>query len=238
MRFGPIASVLICLAGSCGYVRGETFFGPTAGTNRFLVASNEAVIISSVIANDPLICDVTASNATYYVKLLPTGSARFAVPGPAEMHVPNPCALYLRRLQNTGIRMILLAGGDTTNGAVASVPAGKTVEFFNSLDSDVTPNAYLVKTGAGSNLVQVLPGARVDGPADLRFFNTVAFNVALSSYWFVEDVFQNPNVLVPSQSQTPQIIVEKSGNLSVWQPVALFGQSVGSNTFYRLRILK
>jgi hypothetical protein len=52
----------------------------------------------------------------------------------------------------------------------------------------------------------------------------------------VEDVFQNPNALVSSQA--PQIFAEKSGDLNLWQPVAMFGQSVRSNTFYRLRISK
>ncbi len=84
----------------------------------------------------------------------------------------------------------------------------------------------------------MLAGQRLDGPVDIRFYNTVSANVALISYWFVEDVFQNPNVFLPSASQTPQIFVEKSGDLNLWQPVAIFGQSLGSNTFYRLRISK
>src|SRR5262245_7340137 len=117
MRFALFSCAFLFLSASCGYLGAETFFGPSGGTNRFLVASNEAVIVSSVLCNDPIICDVTASNATYYVKVVASGSARLAIPGPAELHVPGVCALYLRRLQNTGIRMILLAASDTTNGA-------------------------------------------------------------------------------------------------------------------------
>src|SRR5438067_2034685 len=117
MRAAAVMLLHLCLALSIAHSSAETFFGPSATTNKFLIASNESVIISSIVS----------------------------------------------------------AGG--------------------VLSGDV-----------------------------------------LISNWFVEDVFQNPNVFLPSASQTPQIFVEKSGDLNLWQPVAIFGQSLGSNVFYRLRI--
>ena len=227
----------LCLALSIAHSSAETFFGPSATTNKFLIASNESVIISSIIsAGGVLSGDVLVSNSSYAVRLYPSATSRFALAGPAELRLPSPCAVYFKRVQNASIRTVFLAGNDTTNGFLASVPSGKTLELFDSLDADVSPNVYLVKAGFGSNQVQVLAGQRMDGPVDIRFYNTVSANVALISYWFVEDVFQNPNVFLPSASQTPQIFVEKSGDLNLWQPVAIFGQSLGSNTFYRLRI--
>ena len=197
------------------------------------------MVISSIVSAAGLLNgDVMASNSAYAVHLYPSGTGRYALAGPVELRIPSACALYFKRVQNISIRTILLTGNDNTNGFLVSVPAGKTVEFFDSLDGDVIPNAFLVKTGFGSNQVQVVGGQRLDGPVDVRFYNTISGNVASFSYWFVEDVFQNPNALVPSASQAPQIFVEKSGDLNRWQPVAIFGQSLGSNTFYRLRITK
>jgi len=218
-------------------LKAETFFGPSAPGNKLLIASNEAVIISSIMCAPGLLTgDVMTSNSSYAVHLYPAGGTRMALSGPAELRIPSPCALYFKRLQDTPIRTVFLAGNDATNGFLVSVPSGKTLEFFESMNTDVVPNTYLVKSGFGSNQVQVLSGQRLDGPADVRFYNSGSANVALCSYWFVEDVFQNPNAFRPSGSQMPQIFVEKSGDLNLWQSVAAFGQSVGSNSFYRLRI--
>jgi hypothetical protein len=235
MKSFVLGILWLCLAVSPS-AQAETFYGPTVAGNHFLIASNEAAIISSVMSADTLACDLLISNISYAVRLSPSGSARYAIAGPAELRVPGSGALYFKRVQNAGIRTVLLAGNDVTNGVGVSVPAGKSVEFFSSLDGDVTPNAFLVKSGQGSNAVQVAAGQRLDGPADIRFLNSGSLNVASFSYWFVEDVFQNPALLISSQAQAPQIIVEKSSDLTGWQPVAFFGQSLGSNTFYRLRI--
>src|SRR5215831_12295604 len=217
----------VSLAAACVGAGAETFYGPSTVANKLIVATNEAAIITSVIAGDVISGDIMASNSSYAVRLPPSGSARYAVAGPAELHVAVPCAIYFRRIQNAPVKMGLLAGNDNTNGAVISVPAGKTVELFSSLNGDVVVNSYLVKSGAGSNLVQIAAGNRLDGPVDLRLFTTVAGNAATYSWWFAEDVFQNPNLLMTSQSQTPQIIVEKSSDLQGWLPVAFFGQSLG-----------
>jgi hypothetical protein len=238
MRSRSLAIVLAWLAVSMGALEAETFFGPSTSGNKLLVASNEAIVISSVMSQAGVLAgDVLVSNAAYAVHLYPSGTTRFGLGGPAELRIPSACAIYFRRVQNATIRTVFLAGSDTTNGFVASVPSGKTLEFFETLNGDVVPNAFLFKSGF-SNQVQVASGQRLDGPADIRFYNTTSGNAALFSYWYVEDVFQNPNAFVPSSSQTPQVIVEKSADLNLWQPVATFGQSVGSNTFYRLRILK
>ena len=193
---------------------------------------------TSVMAADVVSGDVMASNSSYAVRLPPSGSVRYAVAGPAELRITTPSAIYFRRLQNAAVKMALLAGGDTTNGVLVSVPAGKTIEVFGSLNTDVIVNSYVVKSGLGSNLVQIVAGNRLDGPVDLRLYTTTSFNTATFSWWFAEDVFQNPNLLVPAQSQAPQILVEKSADLQGWVPVGFFGQSLGSNTFYRLRIAK
>jgi hypothetical protein len=233
-------TLLLTLSLGTAFLRAaaETFYGPSVGTNKLIIATNEVAIITSVIAGDVLSGDIMASNSSYAVRLPPSGSARYAVAGPAELRVTAPCAIYFRRIQNAPVKMALLAGNDTTNGAVVSVPAGKTVELFGSMNGDVVVNAYLSKNGAGSNLVQVTAGTRLDGPVDLRFFTTTAINTATYSWWFAEDVFQNPNLLMTAQNQSPQIIVEKSSDLQGWIPVGFFGQSLGSNTFYRLRIAK
>ena len=238
MRSRTLAILCACLAVSTVRSNSETFFGPSNGGNKLLIASNEAIIISSIMAPAGVLTgDVMISNASYAVHFSSIGTTRFGLGGPAELRIPSACAVYFKRLQNATIRTVFLAGNDMTNGFVASVPSGKTLEFFDTMNVDVVPNAYLFKSGF-SNQVQVVAGQRLDGPADVRFYNPTSGNAALFSYWLVEDVFQNPNAFVPSSSQSPQVMVEKSADLNLWQPVATFGQSVGSNTFYRLRILK
>ena len=229
---------MACLAVLTARSKAETFFGPSNAGNKLLIASNEAIIISSIMAPAGVLTgDVLASNSSYAVHLYPTGTTRFGLGGPAELRIPSPCAVYFRRLQNATIRTVLLAGNDMTNGFVASAPAGKTLEFFDTMNMDSVPNAFLFKSGF-SNQVEVASGQRVDGPVDIRFYNPTSGNAALFSYWLVEDVFQNPSAFIPSSSQAPQVIVEKSGDMNLWQSVATFGQSIGSNTFYRLRISK
>lgn len=181
-------------------------------------------------------CDLVVSNTFYAAHINPSGTGRLAIGGPAELRVNSACAIYFKRVQNLSVRTVYLAGNDTTNGFAISAPSGKTIEFFGSLNPDVTPNAYLVKAGFGSNLVQVLAGQRVDGPVDFRFYNTISGNAAVFSYWFVEDVFQNPGLTFPSVSQTPQIFIEKSGDLNQWTPTGILDSSLGSNSYYRLRI--
>ena len=229
---------ILCLAVLPFTAAADTFYGPTTTTNKLIVPTNEVAIITSVMAADVVSGDVMASNSSYAVRLPPSGSVRYAVAGPAELRITTPSAIYFRRLQNAAVKMALLAGGDTTNGVLVSVPAGKTIEVFGSLNTDVIVNSYVVKSGLGSNLVQIVAGNRLDGPVELRLYTTTSVNAATFSWWFVEDVFQNPNLLVPAQSQAPQILVEKSADLQGWVPVGFFGQSLGSNTFYRLRIAK
>ncbi len=229
MRSKPLIIVFIALA--LLRANAETFYGPTTTTNKLIIATNETAIITSIMAADVVSGDVMASNSSYAVRLPPSGSGRYAVAGPVELRVTTPCAIYFRRLQNAAVKMALLAGSDTTNGVAASVPAGKTIEMFGSMNVDVVVNAYVVKSGLGSNLVQVAAGNRVDGPAEIRFYTTTAVNTATYSWWFAEDVFQNPNLLITSQGQPPQIIIEKSSDMQGWLPVGFFGQSVGSYTF-------
>src|SRR6267142_6744280 len=191
MRFPPGVFLSLCLVVLAARSNAETFYGPSSTANKFLIASNESVIISSSMSAAGLLTgDVLASNASYAVHLYPSGTGRYAIAGPAELRIPSSCAVYFKRVQNISVRSILLAGNDTTNGFLVSVPTGKTVEFFDSLNGDVSPNGFLVKTGFGSNQVQVLAGQRLDGPADIRLYNTVPGNAASFSYWFVEDVFQ------------------------------------------------
>ena len=215
----------------------ETFFGPTSPANKLLIASNETAIISSVVSSGTIACDLSVSNLLYTAHLASSGTTRMAIAGPAELRVSLPCAIYFKRVQNLSVRTICLAGNDTTNGFAVSVPSGKTVEFFASLNPDVTPNVYLSKAGFGSNLVQIVAGQRLEGPADVRFYNTISGNAAVFSCWFVEDVFQNPGLLFPSLSQTPEILLEKSDNLNRWTPTGIVDPSIGSNAYYRLRIL-
>ena len=97
MRSRTLAILCACFALSFSQLRAETFFGPSNGGNKLLVASNEAVIISSIMSSAGLLTgDVLISNSSYTVHLYPSGTTRLALGGPAELRIPSPCAVYFQ----------------------------------------------------------------------------------------------------------------------------------------------
>jgi hypothetical protein len=90
----------------------------------------------------------------------------------------------------------------------------------------------------GSGLT-IYPGQRLEGPMTILFDSSrflLTGPAVCGAYWFIEDVFQNPNGgLVVGQGE-PTIVIQRSGDLINWQAVGAFGAGLGSNTFYRLNI--
>src|SRR5271155_2470040 len=89
----PRVAIILCIALVSTLAKGETFIGPTTATNRLLVSSNSAIIITTTLGD--------FTNSTYialgvdgylfplnYFAPLENGS-EYALAGPAELVFSN-----------------------------------------------------------------------------------------------------------------------------------------------------
>jgi hypothetical protein len=250
---GILAFTLVC-SGTATLLKAEEFIGPTSPTNRLIIGTNEAVLIDTVLpdvsANSFNDAGLTVSNITYHISLQaaitpPLGVVQptsvklvpFAIPGPAELILSNAYAVHLTRLTNASMRMV--EWGANSNLVTISVPVGKTIQFLWSFTGNPSVVATLT-SGTQSFDVNINPGDLIQGPITVSFdYNkqvTGGLPVALVSYWFIEDVFQNPQAVLSLGAGVPNVLVQKSADLKNWQPVATFPMTLGSNGFYRLQI--
>ncbi len=241
----------LCYFASCNLIRAEMFFGPTSTTNRFLVGTNQAVLIDSVAyANSwegSLDCSLVVSGVTYSASLEAnliwnTGSP-YLIPGPAEMLITNKCAVRFQRLTNAPVGLVLFT--EVITNVTVNVPAGKTIVFFLKLcpGDNFGPLAAAITQANQSFRAQFWPRQPFEGPLSFQFAaedNARATTppVAAVSYWFTQDIFQDPSSLVTKIPGAPRVIVEHSVNLGSWESVAAFDSTVGTNSYYRLKMEK
>jgi hypothetical protein len=155
--------------------------------------------------------------------------------------VTNVCALGLRRLLNVNLQTVVWQA-NTLSPAVVVVPAGRTIQFFCATTPDVSGTIYLrLKRDAQTLYARIVEGDPLEGPLTLEFDSQFLPSFTpwtFVSYWFVENAFENPNAKLSLGAGVPAILAEKSSDLTNWQPVATFGGSIGTNAFYRLKILR
>jgi len=139
---------------------------------------------------------------------------------------------------------MLLWPANNTNLLTVSVPAGNTFQLLSVLGGDNGDSVIATITyGVQSFIAQLLPGQLLNGPLTVQFarasndsMSNFGNPVALASYWFIEDVFQNPNSVLAGGIGAARVLVQKSSYLTNWQPVAIFPAALGNNSFYRLQI--
>lgn len=256
LLFG-ILTIIGPLLGGDALVNAESFIGPTSSTNRFLIGKNESVLIDTVSMDPSLGGELqetlVVSNIAYDVELIggnafgggpaanPTSMklVPYAIPGPAELILSHSCAIHFARLTNSSMQMIQWVLN--TNTITVSVPTGKTIQFFSRVDCSCNPlPVATLSSGTQSFDIVVSPGDLIQGPITVSFnYSKQQINStpdAFVSYWFVEDVFQNPNTVLSLGAGVPNVLVQKSADLNHWQPVATLPVTLGSNSFYRLQI--
>ncbi|MGO9200829.1 MAG: hypothetical protein ACLQM8_09855 [Limisphaerales bacterium] len=244
-----------CLLASS--VNAETILGPTSETNRVLLSTNEAVLIETVLPAgwNGVDCGFIASNVTYSLNIDQVLNGPYALSGPGELVLSNECAVHLIRLLNTPIQTVLLPGGSNSTSPVSiNVPGGKSVQLFHQFSAD-DPVAATITRGMQSFSSYFYPGQSLQGPLTLTldpsdslgyWYHPSSTNsgpasippIAFISYWFVEDVFQNPSMVLSSQFGVPGLAVQQSPDLNSWQSVGTLGVTISSNSFYRLKILR
>lgn len=217
---------------------GEVFLGYTTASNRFLIASNEAVLIyRSTVAEAFFIRD-GVTNQLRSFDATPLEPCAFA--GPAEMLIVTPGMMSFKRLFNSGIRTVIISP-TTTN--VIEIPSGKTARFFratapsgiNLYELSFEKEGVVVDQAGGKWAPVITGGEEYQGPLKITIRNHV-YSVSVS-YYFIEDFLTVPELgFLQGPTGSFEITVEKSGDLTNWTPVIIQPTANDQKAFYRLKL--
>src|SRR5258705_292971 len=126
MKPSSAISLIIGLISTSSFA--ETFIGPTTATNRLLVASNSAIIITATFGDFTNSTQVVLGGFQFtqsYFAPLETGGS-YALGGPAELIFSNAVLITYYQLTNSAIRTQSI-GNDPIPISIAS---NKTVRLF------------------------------------------------------------------------------------------------------------
>lgn len=234
-----------------GVLRAETFIGVTSATNRLVVGTNEAILITKLFSYNggesfQLVKDgsiYNSSGAGGTQRLSPANPVALA--GSCEMILTNQTVVHFRRLPTSSIQTIVLLPSASTNTATVSVPSGRTIRVFHPLP--VGLNGWL-RLSRGTNSFTFYPAGSVagdgteefSGPLDVTFLGPLGgTDCGIFSYALTEDAQIVP-AGVALQSPTGQfhLEMERSTNLTNWSPAVIQSLVEDQKAFYRLRITK
>ena len=232
----PFRSIALVLGLCANLAAAETFIGPTTATNRLLVASNSAIIVTATLGDFTNSTQVVLGGGTPfplpYMAPLQNGTV-YALAGPAELIFSNAMLFTFLRLTNSAI----YSQGIANDPITIAVPTNKTMHLFG-VPAEV--NAGFNGPGGGSLSFTLEPNAPAEftGPGSLYLSSGVLPSYAkFISYFFEEDGFTLPDLrTVSGPSGSFAISVEKSVDLHSWSPVLLKNTSDSVGAFYRLRI--
>ncbi len=216
-------------------VCGETFIGPTAATNRLLVPTNSAIIITATFGDFTNSTQVQLGSGPPFTQSfapLQNGEV-YALAGPAELILSNAVLFTFYRLTNSAI----YTQGIANDPIPIPIASNRTMHVFG-VPGPV--NASFSRQGSGfvSFVLQRGQPAEFTGPGILSLSSGVFPPYAkFISYFFQEDGFTLPNQrAIAGPSGSFAISVEKSVDLQTWYPVLLENASDPGKAFYRLRI--
>jgi hypothetical protein len=217
-------------------VYGETFIGPTTATNRLLVPTNSAIIITAIFGDFTNSTQVQLSSSAPFLQnyFAPIQNGEvYALAGPAELIFSNAVLVTFYRLTNSA----MYTQGIANDPIGIPIASNKTMHVFG-VPAEV--NASFSRPGSGSVNFTLQPNqpAEFTGPGTL-FLNSgvVPPYAKFISYFFEEDGFTLPDQrAIAGPSGSFAISVEKSTDLQTWLPVLLENTSDPAKAFYRLRI--
>jgi hypothetical protein len=214
---------------------GETFVGPTTATNRLLVPTNSAIIITATFGDFTNSTEVVLAGFQFtqsYFAPLENGNS-YALAGPAELVFPNAVAITYYQMTNSSIRTQWI-GNDPIG---IQIDTNKTMRLFGV---PAPVGASFSRPGGGFVNFTLEPNrpAEFTGPGTLSL-NSGVFPPSgkFISYFIAEDGFvvsDQRSIVGPSGSYA--ITVEKSFDLDTWSPVLLENAADATQAFYRLRI--
>jgi hypothetical protein len=231
----PSIAIFFCIAFVATFAQSATFIGPTTATNRLLVSSNSAIIITSTFGDFTNSTEVAQGGGkafplSYFAPL--QSGTQYALAGPAELVFSNAVLITYYRLTNAGIITQTIAH-DPIGITIAS---NQTMRLFG-----VTEPVNANFSGPGGSLGFTLePGqpAEFTGPGNLSLNSGELPPYAkFISYFMAEDGFAIPNQgLIASPTGSYAVMVEKSFDLNTWSPVLLENTTGANQAYYRLRL--
>jgi hypothetical protein len=223
-----------------GLLPAETFIGSSSATNRLLVASNSAVIITTTLGDFTNSTQVLLGPGGLpftqsYFAPLESGNT-YAVAGPAELIFSNAVLFTFFRVTNSTIR----SQGIANDPIGVLVPTNKTMHLFG-VPGPVNASFQNSVSGRSINFtLQPNQPAEFCGPGTLSLNSGVFPPYAkFISYYFAEDGFAMPGQRpIAGPTGSFGIIVEQSADMDAWSPVLMQNTSDATQAYYRLRIAR
>ena len=233
----------------------ETFLGPTSAMNRFVVGTNEAILITKwVPSNQSDGCQIVKDGVVYVVNPtagqipfsseLPSPSSPSAIGGPCELIFTNGVLINFQRLATASITTTILAPLASTNKTSVTVASGQTLRLFRGFPYRGLSSAPIaVARGTNSfglEEASFFANDEFGGPLTLTFFGPVSGTFSyLFSYALTDSAQAVPQgVTLQSPTGAFQLEIEKSTNLTNWVPAIIQSLREDQKAYYRLRITK
>jgi hypothetical protein len=238
MKSTCLIALIIALAVT--YAEGETFIGPTTSTNRLLVPTNSAIIITATFGDFTTNTQVQLGDGgTPFLQsyFAPLGNGMvYALAGPAELIFSNAVLFTFYRLTNSAI----YTQGIANDPIGIPIASNKTMHVFG-VPAPVNASFSRSSSAGGGTFSFVLEPnqpAEFTGPGTLYLNSGVFYPYAKCiSYFIAEDGFAIPGQrAIAGPSGSFAISVEKSLDLNTWSPVLMENTSDPVKAYYRLRI--
>lgn len=223
---------LIFLVVSSLGVRAELFIGPTSSTNRLLISSNEAIIVSSIVGDGGWSASLVVNGVTNSVGFdtsdLINNVQLYAIAGPSELMLATNVCFSFKRLVHTTIQMLAVPANQT--GSI-SVSSNKTIRFFVPLSTSYSFQGVIQK---GSQIAAgyLSSGGEFTGPCTIQIPGPLVI-----CYYFTEDSLVLPQAkVIQGPTGSFEIAIEKSYDLTNWFPVVAHNSFSDQKAFFKLRI--
>ena len=235
-----ICLIALVIASAGTLAKGETFIGPTTSTNRLLVPTNSAIIITATFGDFTNSTQVLLGNGgapfiqSYFAPL--ENGMVYALAGPSELIFSNAVLFTFYRLTNSAIYSQGIA-----NDPIGIPIASNTTMHVFGVPAPVNASFNRPSSAGGGTLSFMLEPnqpAEFTGPGTLFLNSGVFFPYAkFISYFIAEDGFALPGQrAIAGPSGSFAISVEKSVDLNTWSPVLMGNTSDPVFAYYRLRI--
>ena len=237
MKF--ICSIALFIALTATPAKSETFIGPTTSTNRLLVPTNSAIIITATFGDFTNSIQLELGGGvpftqSYFAPL--ENGAIYALAGPAELIFSNAVLFTFYRLTNSAI----YSQGILNDPIGIPIASNKTMRVFGVPAPVNASFERPISAGGGALSFILEPNrpAEFTGPGTLSLNSGVFFPYAnFISYFIAEDGFTLPDQrAIAGPSGSFAISVDKSVDLNTWSPVLLHNTSDPAKAYYRLRI--
>jgi hypothetical protein len=235
----PICAVAPFIALAVTLAYGETFIGPTTSTNRLLVPTNSAIIITATFGDFTNSTQVQLGGGTPFIQSyfapLENGTV-YALAGPAELIFSNTVLFTFYRLTNSAI----YSQGIANDPIGITIASNKTMHVFGVPASVNASFSRPSDAGGGSLSFLLEPNqpAEFTGPGTLFLNSGVFFPYAkFISYFIAEDGIALPGQrAIAGPSGSFAVSVEKSVDLNTWSPVLMQNTADPVKAYYRLQI--